>query len=192
MTLTGPGEQCCLTEGGLCGIEPPLTHKAIEEQAIWRGRYKVFGHWIFSGDQCVLFFLHQGAIVRLPFGAVFSEKNVPWLVETAILQMEFYIEREEFDKIFQEAGGEPWGIDTEKGPILGCICGDFATEEIEFISAYDISSSVKKNNALSEFKHFIGVCGRLGLDQEEVRRFLEYQIMTDFVLTNTDRPGGHG
>lgn len=70
---------------------------------------------------------------------------------------------------------------------LGCICQDFATEDVEFISAYDMACSVKKRNDMSEFEHFIYVCTRNGLEEEEVRRFLEYQILSDFVLTNTDR-----
>lgn len=82
-------------------------------------------------------------------------------------------------------------IDTKEGTTLGCICKDFATEDIEFISAYDIAYSAKKANDLSEFEHFVFVCGQLGMDQEEVRAFLEYQILTDFLLTNTDRHFGN-
>lgn len=70
---------------------------------------------------------------------------------------------------------------------LGCICEDFASHQIEFISAYDVVCSVKKRNEVSEYEHFIEVCGLNGLDRNSVRMFLEYQILTDFVITNTDR-----
>ena len=78
-------------------------------------------------------------------------------------------------------------IMTEQGMRTGCICEDFADGETEFIPAYDIVCSAKKDNALSEYEHFIRLCSRGGLEESEVRTFLEYQILTDFVLTNTDR-----
>ena len=40
---------------------------------------------------------------------------------------------------------------------------------------------------MSYYEHFIQVCSETGLEAEYVREFLEYQIMTDFVITNTDR-----
>ncbi len=77
-------------------------------------------------------------------------------------------------------------IRTEKGRGLGCICENFASEETEFIPAYDVVNSEKKRNDLSEYEHFIQICGKHGLDEDMVREFLEYQIMTDFLITNTD------
>lgn len=76
---------------------------------------------------------------------------------------------------------------TAQGIKTGCICEDFADNAIEFIPAYDIVCSAKKDNALSEYEHFIRLCTRGGLEESRVRSFLEYQILTDFVLTNTDR-----
>ena len=78
-------------------------------------------------------------------------------------------------------------ITVEEGEGIGCICEDFASEEVEFIPAYDVVCSQKQNNETSSYEHFIQICGDHGLDREEVRGFLEYQILTDFVLTNTDR-----
>ena len=69
----------------------------------------------------------------------------------------------------------------------GCICEDFASEALEFIPAIDVVDSEKKDNAVSTYEHFIHVCTAHGLSELEVRSFLEYQILTDFVLTNTDR-----
>lgn len=70
---------------------------------------------------------------------------------------------------------------------MGCICECFADEKHEFIPAYDIVSSEKKRNDVSNYEAFIQICGKNGLDEEQVRSFLEYQILTDFVITNTDR-----
>ena len=69
----------------------------------------------------------------------------------------------------------------------GCVCEDFASEALEFIPAIDIVDSAKKDNAVSTYEHFIHVCAEHGLSEQDVRSFLEYQILTDFALTNTDR-----
>ena len=73
------------------------------------------------------------------------------------------------------------------GEQYGCLCADFASETLEFIPAIDVVDSEKKDNAVSTYEHFIHVCIEQGLPEQEVRGFLEYQILTDFVLTNTDR-----
>lgn len=73
------------------------------------------------------------------------------------------------------------------GEQYGCICEDFASETLEFIPAIDVVDSEKKDNAVSTYEHFIHICIECGLPEQEVRGFLEYQILTDFVLTNTDR-----
>lgn len=70
---------------------------------------------------------------------------------------------------------------------LCCICESFTSDNVEFIPAIDVVESVKKDNALSLYEHFIKVCSAHGLDDSVTRSFLEYQILTDFILTNTDR-----
>ena len=76
-------------------------------------------------------------------------------------------------------------VDGEK--TTGCVCEDFCTEEIEFIPAYEVMESVQKKNEQSEYEHFIDVCKLHGLSQENVRAFLEFLILSDFVLSNVDR-----
>lgn len=78
-------------------------------------------------------------------------------------------------------------LSTEKENKIGCMCKNFTDITTEFISAYEVINSVKKRNDISDFEHFIEVCGQNGQDAEYVRNFLEYQILTDFVITNTDR-----
>lgn len=68
-----------------------------------------------------------------------------------------------------------------------CICESFTSDEIELIPAIDVVESRKKDNAMSVYEHFIRVCEEHGLTESIVRPFLEYQILTDFILTNTDR-----
>lgn len=82
---------------------------------------------------------------------------------------------------------EPCKINTPDGKGVGCICENFAGENYEFIPALDVVNSEKKRNEKSEYEHFISVCEKNGLSEEKTRPFLEYQIMTDFLITNTDR-----
>ena len=68
-----------------------------------------------------------------------------------------------------------------------CVCESFTSDGIELVPAVDVVSSKKKDNAISMYEHFIAVSVDHGLEEETVRSFLEYQILTDFSLTNTDR-----
>lgn len=68
-----------------------------------------------------------------------------------------------------------------------CVCESFTSNEVELIPAIDIVDSKKKDNSMSMYEHFIHVCVQHGLNEDTVRSFLEYQILTDFILTNTDR-----
>lgn len=96
-------------------------------------------------------------------------------------------------RIHKEQGKFPFvsyelcDIEVCEGKGIGCICEDFASLKIEFIPAYDVVRSVKKENNVSEYEHFIRVCCANGLEEEKVRHFLEYQILTDFLISNTDR-----
>lgn len=78
-------------------------------------------------------------------------------------------------------------IEHSNGKAIGCFCEDFCTADVEFIPAYDVVNSIKKKNDLSVYEHFIYVCIQNGLSECEVRSFMEYQILTDFLITNTDR-----
>lgn len=75
----------------------------------------------------------------------------------------------------------------EEEQALGCMCKNFANKTVEFIPAFDVVSSEKKRNDMSEYESFISICGMHGLEVEYVREFLEYQILTDFIINNTDR-----
>jgi hypothetical protein len=68
-----------------------------------------------------------------------------------------------------------------------CVCESFTSDDVELIPAIDVVDSKKQDNATSLYEHFIQVCSEHGLDEGITRPFLEYQIMTDFILTNTDR-----
>lgn len=78
-------------------------------------------------------------------------------------------------------------IHVDKNDQLYCVCESFTSDTIELITAYDIIESAKCPSSVSNFEHFIRTCANHGLSEDVSRPFLEYQIITDYILTNTDR-----
>lgn len=78
-------------------------------------------------------------------------------------------------------------ITSDGQPIIGCECPNFTSINTEFISAIDIINSVKKSNQRNYYETYIEYCGTHGIDINYIREFMEYQILTDFIITNTDR-----
>lgn len=66
-------------------------------------------------------------------------------------------------------------------------CRAFTTEQAEFVPAYEVLNSRRLRNSVSQYDEFINICEEHGLDRGTVRDFLDYQTLTDFVMTNTDR-----
>jgi hypothetical protein len=75
-------------------------------------------------------------------------------------------------------------ISSDNQLITGCECPNFTSIDTEFVSAIDIVDNFKKPNDISYYEFFIQLCNINGLD---IRFFLEYQIMTDFIISNSDR-----
>lgn len=69
----------------------------------------------------------------------------------------------------------------------GCFSELFTSLNQELISAHDVEISKKKRPDVNTYEHFIGICGEHGLGEDVLRPFLEYQIMTDFILSGRDR-----
>lgn len=69
----------------------------------------------------------------------------------------------------------------------GCYSKLFTSQSRELISAYDVVTSEKQPNDCSTFEHFINVCGRRGMDTDMLRQFMDYMILSDFVLSGRDR-----
>lgn len=70
---------------------------------------------------------------------------------------------------------------------LGCMCYDFCSENLECISAWELLQTVKTRQNESYFHPLKKVCIRLGMTEKDFTDFMDYQIMTDYLLTNTDR-----
>lgn len=70
---------------------------------------------------------------------------------------------------------------------LGCMCYDFCSENIECISVWELLQTVKTKQNESYYYPLKKVCMDLGISEREFTDFMDYQIMTDYLLTNTDR-----
>ena len=66
-------------------------------------------------------------------------------------------------------------------------CDAFTDENTEFISAYEVVSSEKKENSRSVYDSYISICSRHGIDSRAMRTFMDYQTLTDFAISNSDR-----
>lgn len=70
---------------------------------------------------------------------------------------------------------------------LGCLCYDFCSENIETISAWEMLQTTKIKQNESFYYPLKKVCIGLGMSEEYFTNFIDYQIMTDYLMTNTDR-----
>lgn len=70
---------------------------------------------------------------------------------------------------------------------LGCMCYDFCSEEIECISAWELLQTTKIKQNESYYYPFKRVCLAIGINEQDFSAFMDYQIMTDYLMSNTDR-----
>lgn len=63
----------------------------------------------------------------------------------------------------------------------------FTSEYREFVPAYQLISNFKIPNDVSQYEAIIQQAVVYGMDERDVRTQLEYTILTDFILSNTDR-----
>lgn len=75
---------------------------------------------------------------------------------------------------------------SEDNAILSC-CEAFTSEKLEFVSVYEVLRSRKQRSDRSDCDHFIDVCVEHGIKREVMQSFIDYMILTDFAISNTDR-----
>ena len=63
----------------------------------------------------------------------------------------------------------------------------FTSQEMELVSAYQLIKNYKVPNDQSEYEAIIFLAAENGMEEQKVREQLEYMILTDFILSNTDR-----
>lgn len=78
-------------------------------------------------------------------------------------------------------------ISSDASKIIGCESPNFTSIDTELVSAIEIIDSVKKDNSSNYYETYIAACALHGIDESYIRAFTEYQILTDFIITNIDR-----
>lgn len=69
-------------------------------------------------------------------------------------------------------------------------CKYFTNENLELIPAFEVTGGYSYDNEYDggkELSKFIRICENSGLSKDYVIRFLDYMLMTDFIITNSDR-----
>lgn len=74
---------------------------------------------------------------------------------------------------------------SEDGGIL-CRCQSFTSDSAELIPAYEVIESWKCPNDKSIYGHYIDICGKHGISPDVMQKYLDYQTVTDFIISNTD------
>lgn len=67
-----------------------------------------------------------------------------------------------------------------------CKCPAFTSENIELLSAYEMVESRKIQNSQALYDEYINICVENDIDYNQIQEFMDYQTMTDFLITNTD------
>lgn len=76
-----------------------------------------------------------------------------------------------------------------EGDIPYSVCENFITPKTELVSAYSIYRSQKKRSHHSVYEHFILCCEHLGI--LGMKEFLNYLLVFDYIIANTDRHFGN-
>ncbi len=98
---------------------------------------------------------------------------------TKLHEQQRFVHHTRYSLVHVQADGNIEGI--------GCMCYDFCSENIECISAWELLQTVKIRQNESYYYPLKKVCLELGIDEEYFTHFLDYQIMTDYLISNTDR-----
>lgn len=69
----------------------------------------------------------------------------------------------------------------------GCYSEAFTSNDLELVSAYALLTSDKRPEGVTDYEFLIELADRNGIDADMFRRDLEYQIISDYVLSNVDR-----
>lgn len=69
---------------------------------------------------------------------------------------------------------------------IQALCPAFTSIDTELVPAMEVMESEKPPNDISLYDHYIAVSARHGIDRTFMSDFMDYQTLTDFVISNTD------
>ena len=122
---------------------------------------------IINGDRCLIKGNHSAL----------SRESLNEVIVCKIHEMQSYDNYTHYDLIHIKGKAYPFG----------CVSKAFTSLNKELVSAWAVYTSEKNHNNASIYEHFIHICGKHGIDKEQLRSDLEYQIMVDYIVTGYDR-----
>lgn len=94
-------------------------------------------------------------------------------------------EKQRFDNYTKYSLGKLTLSEGREG--LGCLSYDFCSENLESISAWELLQTVKLKQNESYYYSLKEVCMGLGMSEAYFNNFMDYEIISDFLITNIDR-----
>lgn len=116
---------------------------------------------------------------------------VPLLVKTAGMHYGQQAINELFATIIHEKQGCRFPYveyrirETEDGDIQS-VCAAFTSEKAEFLPAMEVLDSEKTSNDEALYDAYIRICSEHGIDCGYISDYMDYQTLSDFVISNTD------
>ena len=107
------------------------------------------------------------------------QQSINELFATALHKSQGYLEYTKYSPVTIKTDNNEDG--------LGCRCFNFCNENVESISAWELLQTRKLKRNESTYYPLKEICLSLGMDEEYFDNFISYQIMTDYLITNTDR-----
>ena len=79
-----------------------------------------------------------------------------------------------------------YDMETTADGDLCSVCKSFTSDRIEFVPAMEILDSEKIKNDEALYDAYIRICSEHGLDKQYISDYMDYQTLSDFVISNTD------
>ena len=117
--------------------------------------------------------------------------DVPKLVKTSLTYKGIQSINEAFATFIHERQGSMipfvrYRVERLNDEQTQSICDSFSSDEIEFIPAYEVVDSQNISNETALYDGYITICANNGIDRDIMQAFMDYQTLTDFVISNTD------
>lgn len=85
----------------------------------------------------------------------------------------------------------PYVVGETKDNGLYCRCDAFTNDSVELVSAYEVIEGSKLRNDISLYDNYIWICSSLGIEKQRIQDFMDYQTLTDFIISNQDEHLGN-
>ena len=67
-----------------------------------------------------------------------------------------------------------------------CKCHAFTSNSLEFVPAIEVVKGGRYGNNMNSYQGYIHICSEHGISEQKMSDFMDYQTLTDFLLSNDD------